>query len=105
MARFVSAIAQGGAIDGTQVLTAASVDALTAVQVPDIDDDQGLLGYRWDLDGDTVSGHNGEETGTSTEVLYRHADGLVLVVLMNSLGRSRTLEHIELAMVDAAAGL
>lgn len=105
MARFVGAVSKGGTLDGVTLLDAPLVEAMLEPQVPELEPDQGLLWYRWTLDGETVVGHNGGEEGTSTEILIRPSDGLGLVVLMNSEGKGRTLEHVERAMVEAAEGL
>ena len=105
MARFVAMMASDGGLDGTIVLDADTVASMLEVQVPELDEDQGLMWYRWNLDEDTVVGHNGGETGTSTEILFRVSDGRGAVVLMNSEGRRGTLEAVEMAMFDAADGL
>lgn len=104
MARFLLAIQQGGALDGQRVLAEESVEELLSVQVRDLDPDQGVFWYRWELDGGEVWGHNGGETGASTEILITE-DGVGLVVLMNAEGRNRTLEDVELALLEHGAGL
>lgn len=104
MARFVLAIQQDGALDGQRVLTPESVQTMLSPQSRALDPDQGIFWYRWTLDGQEVWGHNGGETGASAEILITE-DGVGLVVLMNAEGRGRTLEDVELAMLDASAGL
>ncbi len=101
MARLLAAISQGGSVSGAEVLSPDSVDEMVAVYDEDLDEDQGLMWYRWLLDGETVVGHNGGETGVSTEILYRPSDGRGVVVLMNSEGGNRTLEKLEIAALDA----
>lgn len=105
MALLLATLAEGGSRDGVTLLQPASVEALFSPQVPSLDPDQGLLWYRWELDGEEVVGHNGGEVGTAAEILLRRRDGLGLVVLMNSEGGTRTLESIERALVEAAASI
>lgn len=104
MARFVLAVQQGGALDGQRVLSEDSVEELLSVQSGALDPDQGVFWYRWELDGQEVWGHNGGETGASAELLITE-DGVGLVVLMNAEGRNRTLEDVELALLEHGAGL
>lgn len=104
MARFVLAVHEGGALDGQRVLTQESVEELLSVQSRALDPDQGVFWYRWTLDGQEVWGHNGGETGASAELLITE-DGVGLVVLMNAEGRWRTLEDVELALLEHGAGL
>ncbi|MCB9780706.1 MAG: beta-lactamase family protein [Alphaproteobacteria bacterium] len=102
MGRFLAAVAGGGSLDGQALLTQASVDELMRRQVPDLDEDQALGWYWWALDGDEVIGHNGGDDGVSTEILLRRRDARGVVVLMNAEGHARTLEKVELAILDAA---
>jgi CubicO group peptidase (beta-lactamase class C family) len=104
MARFVLAVQGGGALDGQRVLTQESVETMLSVQNWSLDPDQGVFWYRWELDGQEVWGHNGGETGASSEILITE-DGVGLVVLMNAEGRGRTLEDVELALLEHSAGL
>ncbi len=104
MSRFLMAVEQGGALDGERVLTSASVQEMMTIPYDDLEPDQGIFWYRWELDGEEVWGHNGGEIGTATEILLTE-DGTGLVVLMNGEGGNYTLEDVELAMLDAASGL
>lgn len=105
MARLVMAVANGGSVDGVRILSAESAEDLTRPLVPNLEPGMALLWYSWDLDGERVIGHNGGETGTSTEVWFRPSDGLVVVVLMNSEGRAGTLAAVERALAEAASDL
>lgn len=104
MSRLLLAVAQGGALDGERVLASASVQEMLSVPFDDLDPDQGVFWYRWELDGEEVWGHNGGEVGAATEILLTE-DGTGLVVLMNAEGEDYTLEDVELAMLDAASRL
>jgi CubicO group peptidase (beta-lactamase class C family) len=105
MARFLSMMDNGGIFEGTRLLTEESVDQMLTPQYNNLDDTQGLIWYWWTLDGADVWGHNGGETGTSTEILMREEDGLGTVVLMNSEGKNATLEKVERAILAAAEEL
>jgi CubicO group peptidase (beta-lactamase class C family) len=84
-------------------VSAESRTELLRVQYPELDEDQGLGWYRWRLDGQQVWGHNGGESGASTEVLWDPEAELGVVVLMNAEGRGATLEKVERAVLKAAA--
>ncbi len=64
-----------------------------------LDPDQGFGWYRWQLEGQTVWGHNGGEVGISSEIGVLE-DGRGFVVLMNGEGRGDTLERIEAAVLE-----
>ena len=66
---------------------------------PGLDPDQGFGWYRWQLEGQTVWGHNGGEVGVSAEIGVL-GDGRGFVVLMNGEGRGDTLERIEAALLE-----
>ncbi|HND33823.1 MAG TPA: serine hydrolase, partial [Myxococcota bacterium] len=105
MARLLSMLDSGGIYEGTRYISDDSVDELLTPPYTNLDADQGLILYWWALDGADVWGHNGGETGTSTEIVMREDDGLGAVVLMNSEGRERTLEKVERAILKAAEEL
>lgn len=105
MATFLAMVDKDGVHGGEPLLSAASVDALLTPAYADLDANQGLLWYWWRLDGDDVWGHNGGETGTSTEIVLRDEDGVGAVVLMNGLGGNDTLADVEKAVMAASADL
>jgi CubicO group peptidase (beta-lactamase class C family) len=83
LARFLAAIAAGGALDGVQILAPETLDEMLKVQFPGLDSGQGLVFYRTTMAGDEWIGHNGGESGVSTDMFYRESDGLGFVLLMN----------------------
>ena len=101
MAVLLAAVSSGGSTLGTTLLETSSVDEMLRVQAPQLDEEQGLMWYQWQLDGETVIGHNGGEVGVSAEILFRQSDGRGVVVLMNSEGRGSTLEDVEIAALGA----
>lgn len=105
LARFLAAFTAGGVYDGERILDADTVDDMLSAQIPDIDDTQGLIWYSWDLDGDTVWGHNGGDDGVATEILFRPSDGAGVVLLANGDGdRWGPVEDIEVELLSLAAG-
>ena len=101
MAVLLAAVSSGGSTLGTTLLETSSVDEMLRVQAPQLDEEQGLMWYQWQLDGETVIGHNGGEVGVSAEILFRQSDGRGVVVLMNSEGGRSTLEDVEIAALGA----
>lgn len=105
MATFLAMLGGDGESGGQQLLGAESVELALTPAYAALDPDQGIILYWWRLDGDDVWGHNGGETGTSTELLLRERDGVGVVVLMNSEGKGRTLADIERAVLEGAAAV
>lgn len=80
LARFLSAFAHDGSLDGAKVLEPATAQAMRQAQVPGIDPTQGII---WYWQGDTI-GHTGGDLGVSTSMFYRPADGAGVIFLMNA---------------------
>jgi CubicO group peptidase (beta-lactamase class C family) len=76
----------------------ATVDLEHSELVPQLESGQGWVWYSWEVEGQTIWGHNGGETGVSTEVGMLE-DGRGFVVLMNGEGGPNTLEDIEVAIL------
>jgi CubicO group peptidase (beta-lactamase class C family) len=88
LARFLACITNKGEIDGTRILTAASVAEMTKIQMHAGDpqngiDDEGLLWEHRVIAGAPVIGHGGSYYGSSTSMHYRERDGLGVLVLAN----------------------
>jgi CubicO group peptidase (beta-lactamase class C family) len=91
--------------DGGGVLDPSTNAAQREIQFPDLDESQGLLWYRWTLDGAEVWGHDGSEFGSATEIVARLEDGVGAVVLMNSEESLASLREVERAMFAAVPDL
>ena len=104
LSRFLTMFAEGGALGDTRILSADGVEEMKQAHYPALDDTQGLIWYTWWVDGVEVTGHNGGDYGVSTEMGFTK-DGVGFVVLMNGEGGNKTLETIEIAMLEAAASL
>jgi len=104
LASFVGMFANGGSRNGTHILSADSVVEMRTVHYPQLSSNQGLIWYSWSFDGEDITGHNGGDSGVSTEVGFRD-DGTGFVVLMNSRSQGGILPNIERALLEAAASL
>jgi CubicO group peptidase (beta-lactamase class C family) len=101
LGRFLAMFVTGGSLDGEQVLETATVDLMKMPQVPG--ERQGLGWYGEDRGGTLFVGHNGGETGTSTEMFYRVSDGNGFVLLMNAEPtRWADVVEIERSLMQAA---
>lgn len=80
LARFLSAFAHDGSLDGVEVLEPATAQAMRQAPMPQVDPTQGVI---WYWQGDTI-GHTGGDLGVSTSMFYRPADGAGVIFLMNA---------------------
>lgn len=104
IARFLTMFASNGTLDETTILAADSVEEMRTVHYPSLDEGQGLIWYSWQFNGESITGHNGGDSGVSTEIGIND-DGVGFVVLMNAAGRNNTLSSIEAVLMEAAAEL
>ena len=101
VSRFLRVAMGGGSARGVELLSASAQAEMLEPAYPALDPDQGIGWSRWDLDGDEVWGHNGGESGASTEILWWPETGRGVVVLMNAEGKGRTLADVERVLRDA----
>jgi len=84
MGRFLSAMAQGGTLDGARVLDDATLSAAMQPAWPSLDDSQGLGWYQEDLgERDLWIGHSGGEAGVATDLFMHPSGDLGIVLLAN----------------------
>ncbi len=91
LAHFMIAFLQQGTFSGNQLLSSASVAEMLSAQVSG---DEGVMGLNWYPeeifleDGGTVMlwGHNGGETGVSTDLYIHPQNGIGVAVLSNGEG-------------------
>lgn len=91
MARFLSTYLQGGTFNNQQLLSTASVNQMLTPQIPSLDATQGLNWYTEDIyleQGGTVAlwGHNGGESGVSTDVYINRDNQIAIAVFSNGEG-------------------
>lgn len=83
LAKFLQMFANGGSLDGTRLLDAATVDEMRRDQVPDLTTGQGLVWYSRRIRRHTMLGHDGGDDGVSTAMFYEPDTGIGIVVLTN----------------------
>ncbi len=109
LARFLATFASGGAYPGGRILEASTVnmmltDQLTGINAPW----QGLIWYREDAGGlGTLYGHNGGDSGVTTDLWFRRSDGAGAVVLANgdAFGGYGALRDVRDRLIRDAASL
>jgi len=110
VARFTSAIARGGELDGARVLRPESVEELVRLQLdaslPDCADgkvvaaNQSLLWMHLPFDGEDYVGHYGGIEGFYTVSYFRPSDGLVLSILLNRIDPP-AMDGVEVQLLTA----
>lgn len=91
LANFLIAYLQNGAFNAQQLLSSTSVNEMLSLQVPALDQTQGLNWYLEDIflnSGGTVQlwGHNGGESGVSTDMYIDQTNNIGVVVISNGEG-------------------
>ena len=91
LANFVIAFLQNGLFNSNQLLSGASVDEMLTFQIPNIDNTQGLNWYTEEIylsGGGVIDlwGHNGGESGATTELYINPVNQIGIVVLSNGEG-------------------
>ena len=82
---------QNGLFNSNQLLSGASVDEMLTFQIPNIDNTQGLNWYTEEIylsGGGVIDlwGHNGGESGATTELYINPVNQIGIVVLSNGEG-------------------
>jgi CubicO group peptidase (beta-lactamase class C family) len=107
LARFLAAIARGGELDGTRVLSSANVDLMLTRALPGVDADQALGWFHTKVGDREVVGHDGGDFGVSTEMWLDRATGVGVIVLLNVDGTSanaKAMRRIEEVLFDLGEG-
>ena len=86
--KFYTVFCSDGMSNGHQILSAETVQEMLQSQIPDIDPSVGLHFFKPD-DKSSLWGHDGGESGVSTNVLFDPNTGIGVIILAN-------LEDIEL---------
>jgi len=81
LARFLAMVAEGGIYDGQRILSETSVALMGELQIPELDETQGLLWY-YDFDG--LLGHDGEDDGYASLMFFDPSDGSGAVLVGNA---------------------
>ena len=91
LARFMLTYLEGGALNGTQILETNTIATMWSNQIPGILEGQGLVWYQEEIflnGGGTewLWGHNGGESGASTDLYIDQENNLGIAVLANGEG-------------------
>ena len=90
LAKFMIATLQGGSFNGNQYLTANSLTQMMTVQDANLEPTQGLNYYQEEIYHSNGTawlwGHNGGESGTSTDFYFDPVNNIGLAVLANGEG-------------------
>lgn len=106
MSRFLRAFMDGGELDNVRILSAASVAEMKRLQIPDLDDTQGLIWYYDQVDGHQVFGHNGGEQGVNTYMFFNPQNNVGVLVFSNTSAASTSIQDLQdNAVLDIAAEL
>lgn len=82
MFKFLSAIAQNGSYGGVELLNASTVNAMTSLQIPDLDDETGLHFFIMNKENE-LWGHDGGEQGVATIMAYNKSTKVGAIILTN----------------------
>lgn len=86
LARFLSMFAQRGAYGGERILAEATAEEMRQVQVPELDDTQGLIWFYQPVSGrGELLGHDGDDPGTSSLMFFDPADGDGVLLVANGV--------------------
>lgn len=90
LGRFMAACLNGGSLNGNSILSPAAMNEMWTVQYPGIDSRQGLNWYQEELyhsnGSELLWGHNGGESGVSTDMYLDPNNDIGLCVLTNGEG-------------------
>jgi CubicO group peptidase (beta-lactamase class C family) len=83
LARHLIAFINYGELDGVQILKPETVEEMRRIQYPAIAPQYGVFWYCKNLRGWELLGHNGGNYGVATEMFFRPAAGVGVILLMN----------------------
>jgi CubicO group peptidase (beta-lactamase class C family) len=91
MANFIISYLQNGSFNNQQILNSISVNEMLTLQIPNIENTQGLNWYTEEIflsGGGIIDlwGHNGGEDGVSTDIYINPDNNIGIVVLSNGEG-------------------
>jgi len=96
LANFAIAYLQNGAFNSQNILNSTSVNEMLTLQIPSLDTTQGLNWYKEQISltgGGSVSlwGHNGGESGVSTDLYINLSNNIGIVVISNAEGSNENV--------------
>jgi hypothetical protein len=110
IARFLAMMARYGEYDGRRILAEATAREMRRLQIPALDDTQGLVWYYEDYGAHAgVLGHDGDDPGTSALMYFdtETGDGAILVAngyWYDNNDNSPQADSLMVKLFDEAAG-
>ena len=101
LAKFMGSYINNGIFNGNRILEAETVEMIKSIPYPNINSGQGLIWYYKNANGRNLFGHNGGDTGVSTEMFISFSNNLGVVLLTNSNSYNAMIQ-IENAVFDFA---
>ena len=105
LSKFLLAHMNGGSHAGTRILQTATVQEMHTVQYPLLNATQGLAFYGWNFHGWSLLGHGDGDQGVYTEMWFRPADGVGVVLFANGDAVYAPMFGILARLFDEAARL
>jgi CubicO group peptidase (beta-lactamase class C family) len=85
LSRFLIMFMQLGAYGDHRIISEHAAWEMRKVQIPDLDDTQGLIWFYDDFGKRHVLGHDGSDNGASTNMFFDPADGAGVILLSNGM--------------------
>lgn len=82
MFKFASAMVQNGSYGGYELITPGAVEAMTTLQIPELDDETGLHFFIMNKDNE-LWGHDGGEQGVATIMAFNMSTKVGAIILTN----------------------
>ena len=103
LAKFMAAYIYNGIYNGNRILESETVEMIKSIPYPDIDPQQGLIWYykNTGVNGRTLFGHNGGDTGVTTEMFISIPDDIGVIILTNTSNYNAIIQ-IENVVLDFA---
>ena len=87
LGRFLAMFAGHGALGGERLLAEETADEMRRLQIPELDDTQGLIWYYESIGREGLLGHDGDDPGTSSLMFFDPADGDGVLLVANGVWR------------------
>ena len=84
LAKFMSAYMNDGVYNGIRILNSDTIELMKTIHNPLSNSMQGLMWYYKNSNGRELFGHNGSDTGSSTEMFISFSENIGVVLLTNS---------------------
>jgi CubicO group peptidase (beta-lactamase class C family) len=100
MGRFMSAVLNGGELDGQRILRPETMAAMMAPQVAEPLSVMGLYFYQREVAGVRFMGHRGDTSAFQSDLMFQPSAGFGLYVAYNAEGDGSPRDDLEQALVE-----